>query len=60
MSPTYLKGSWACTSIGLGNPPGPPRVRALINLLNNALCLIFATYQVEKVCINANAEMKVS
>ncbi|KAL2930381.1 Eukaryotic translation initiation factor 3 subunit G [Bienertia sinuspersici] len=28
---------------GLGKPPGPPRVRALINLRNKALCLIFAT-----------------
>ncbi|KAL2944448.1 tRNA(Phe) [Bienertia sinuspersici] len=27
----------------LGKPPGPPRVRALINLRNKALCLIFAT-----------------
>lgn len=28
MSPTYLRGSWAWSSIGLGAPPGPPMVRA--------------------------------
>lgn len=53
MSPTYLNGSWACTSIGLGSPPGPPRVSALINLLNNALCLILATYQIKEEHIKA-------
>ena len=33
MSPTYLSGSCACSSMGRGRPPGPPRVRAVVNAL---------------------------
>ena len=32
MSPKYLRGSWACISMGRGMPPGPPRVRAAMIL----------------------------
>lgn len=35
----YLRGSWECISMGLGVPPGPPRVRASMNPRTTVLLL---------------------
>ena len=50
MSPAYLLGSVACTSMGLGTPPGPPLVSAEMNLRNNALCLVLLTSSMQYLC----------
>lgn len=43
MSPTYRRGSCACSSIGRGRPPGPPRVRAVVNELRRVACRVCAS-----------------
>ena len=50
MSPTYLLGSLACDSMGRGTPPGPPRVSAVMNRRNSALCRVRLTSSTQYRC----------
>lgn len=43
MSLMYRWGSCAWISMGLGMPPGPPRVRAVMKRWNKELCRAVAT-----------------